>query len=70
MKALEQALARFPASTPERWDRIAEAVPGKTRPECVARFKQIVAALKAKKDPPQFDLSQVTASWMTTLTLS
>eukprot|EP00967_Tisochrysis_lutea_P132727 scaffold232114_cov27-Tisochrysis_lutea.AAC.2 len=48
-KALEQALARFPASVEDRWDRIEAAVPGKTRAECVARYKQIVAALKAKK---------------------
>jgi len=48
-RALEQALARFPASVEDRWDRIEEAVPGKTRAECVSRYKQIVAALKAKK---------------------
>ena len=49
-QALEQALAKFPASIgPERWDRISECVVGKTKGECVARFKQIVAALKAKK---------------------
>ena len=47
--ALEQALKQFPASDGERWEKIANAVPGKTKGECVARFKQIVAALKAKK---------------------
>ena len=40
----------FPASLgPDRWDKIAVAVPGKLRAECIARYKQIVAALKAKK---------------------
>lgn len=48
-RALEQALAKFPASVEGRWDRIEEQVAGKTRAECVARYKQIVAALKAKK---------------------
>ena len=49
-KALETALHKFPASVgTERWDRIAEAVPGKTRGECVKRYKEIVAAVKAKK---------------------
>ena len=33
----------------ERWDRIAEQVVGKTKGECVKRYKEIVAALKAKK---------------------
>ena len=48
--ALEQALQKFPASTGStRWDRIAEHVTGKSRAECVARYKGIVAALKAKK---------------------
>ena len=43
-------MKKFPASEGvSRWDRIAEATPGKTRAECVARYKQIVAALKAKK---------------------
>ena len=37
------------ASAADRWDRIAEEVPGKTRAECTRRYKQIVAALKAKK---------------------
>jgi hypothetical protein len=49
-KALEAALARFPASLGnDRWEQIAGAVEGKTRKECVARFKSIVAAMKAQK---------------------
>ena len=40
----------MPASVgAERWDRIADEVPGKTKGECVKRYKEIVAALKAKK---------------------
>ena len=49
-KALETSLKTFPATLgPERWDKIAEVVPGKLRAECIARYKQVVAALKAKK---------------------
>ena len=49
-KALEMSLKTFPATLgPERWDKIAEVVPGKLRAECIARYKQVVAALKAKK---------------------
>ena len=47
--ALETALKHVPASVgPDRWDRIAEQVPGKTRAECVRRYKEIVSALKAR----------------------
>ncbi|KAL8451717.1 hypothetical protein Emed_001879 [Eimeria media] len=39
--ALESALAKYPSSMPpsERWTAIANEVPGKTRKECVERFK-------------------------------
>ena len=47
---LEAAIKRFPAAIgQERWDRIAECVAGKTKAECVRRFKEIAAAIKAKK---------------------
>ena len=47
---MELALQKIPASVgPDRWDRIALEVPGKTKGECVKRYKEIVAALKAKK---------------------
>jgi len=49
-KALEQALARYPSSIGvERWDKIATDVPGKTKKECVARFKYLAEMLKAQK---------------------
>ena len=49
-RSLETALKKFPASVgAERWDRIAEQVVGKTKGECVKRYKEIVAALKKAK---------------------
>ncbi|EPT30129.1 DnaJ domain-containing protein [Toxoplasma gondii ME49] len=49
--ALEKALAKHPATMPanERWTAIAAEVPGKTKKECVERFRQIRAAILAKK---------------------
>jgi len=46
---LEQSLKKIPASTPERWDRIAEAVPTRTKRECMKRYKDLVEMIKAKK---------------------
>merc|ERR1719495_236581 len=34
-KLLEQALKTFPSSTPERWDRIAESIPGRGKKDCM-----------------------------------
>lgn len=45
-----QALKRVGKEVPERWDRIAEAVPGKSRPACMKRYKEIQAAFRAKKE--------------------
>ena len=48
--ALEQALKAvrtLPAT--ERWDKVEEMVPGKTKKECVERFKWIRAQLVAQK---------------------
>jgi len=48
---LQDALAQFPASIEknERWTSIAAAVPGKSKKQCVQRFKAIREALKSKK---------------------
>lgn len=38
-RLLEQALKTFPSSTPDRWDRIAECVPNRTKKDCMRRYK-------------------------------
>merc|ERR1712126_20994 len=38
-RSLEQALVAFPKGTSERWDRIASKVEGKTKEQCMARFR-------------------------------
>lgn len=46
---LEQALKTYPASTAERWDRIAECIPSRSKKECMKRYKELVEIIKAKK---------------------
>uniref|UniRef100_A0A8C6WLW4 DnaJ homolog subfamily C member 2 n=1 Tax=Neogobius melanostomus TaxID=47308 RepID=A0A8C6WLW4_9GOBI len=48
-KLLEQALKSYPVSTPERWEKIATAVPGRTKKDCMKRYKELVEMVKAKK---------------------
>lgn len=33
----------------DRWDRVAGAVPGKTKAQCFRRFKELREVFKAKK---------------------
>lgn len=49
--AFEKALRDFPASLDkaERWKKIAEAVPGKSKADCIARFKEIRERVMAAK---------------------
>jgi DnaJ family protein C protein 2 len=48
---LQKGLSTFPSSMEknERWSSIANGVAGKSKKECVMRFKEIRNALKAKK---------------------
>ncbi|KAI0219481.1 DnaJ-like subfamily C member 2 [Lamellibrachia satsuma] len=48
-KHLEQALKTFPASTPERWDRISATIPTRSRRDCMRRYKELVELIRAKK---------------------
>ncbi|CAF0725605.1 unnamed protein product [Rotaria sordida] len=48
---LECALKTVPKDTPgiDRWEQIARCIPGKTREQCLARYRYIVQLVKAKK---------------------
>jgi len=48
-KLLEKALGAYSSSLTDRWDKIAAAIPGKTKKECVERYKFLVAQIKEKK---------------------
>jgi len=49
-KLLEKGIRSCPSSLgKERWDRIAEFVPGKSKRDCILRYKHIVQMLKNKK---------------------
>lgn len=50
---LEQAMKTFPVSTPERWDRIAECIPNRTKKDCLRRVKELVDRVNAKRDAKQ-----------------
>ncbi len=48
-KILEQALKTFPASIENRWEKIAECLPTRSKKDCMVRYKELVAAIQAKK---------------------
>ena len=49
-KLLEQAMRTFPASLgKERWDKIADAMPNRSKKECILRLKEVMAQVQAKK---------------------
>lgn len=50
---LEQAIKTFPVSTPDRWDRIAECIPNRTKKECLRRVKELVDLVNAKNKAQQ-----------------
>ncbi|XP_003222117.1 dnaJ homolog subfamily C member 1 isoform X1 [Anolis carolinensis] len=48
-KLLEVALQQYPKGTAERWDKIAKFVPGKSKEECMSRYKLLVELVQKKK---------------------
>ncbi|XP_035401114.1 dnaJ homolog subfamily C member 1 [Cygnus atratus] len=48
-KLLEMALQQYPKGTTDRWDKIAKCVPGKSKEECIARYKLLVELVQKKK---------------------
>lgn len=46
---LENMMRKFPLSTADRWDRIAECIPNRTKKECLKRVKELVDLVNARK---------------------
>jgi DnaJ family protein C protein 2 len=47
--ALESALKAVPADDANRWDRVADLVPGKNKKDCLQRVKEIAQMLKSRQ---------------------
>lgn len=58
-KLLETAIVKYPKSSAgDRWQKIAHTVPGKTKEECLARYKYLVEKVKALKAAKQAEASE------------
>ncbi|KAK6040649.1 Myb-like DNA-binding domain protein [Cooperia oncophora] len=52
-KQLEAALQQYPKGCEDRWDKIASAVPTKSKEQCQQRLKELVELVKRKKASAQ-----------------
>lgn len=48
-KLLEQALRTYPASESDRWDKVAQCLPARSKKDCMKRYKEIVEMVRSKK---------------------
>ncbi|XP_075068042.1 dnaJ homolog subfamily C member 1 [Mixophyes fleayi] len=48
-KLLELALQQYPKGTAERWDKIAKCVPGKSKEDCICRYKMLVELVQKRR---------------------
>ncbi|KAK3603174.1 hypothetical protein CHS0354_043007 [Potamilus streckersoni] len=46
---LEWALKMYPKGSDQRWEKIAEHIPGKSKEDCTARYKYLAELVKKKK---------------------
>ncbi|GLJ49619.1 hypothetical protein SUGI_1052670 [Cryptomeria japonica] len=49
-RALIQALKTFPKDTPQRWERVATAVPGKSKVQCMKKFSELKDNFRNRKN--------------------
>jgi len=47
---LEQALKTYPANLgTERWEKIADCLPNRSKKDCMRRYKELAELIRAKK---------------------
>lgn len=60
---LELAIVKYPKTTAgDRWAKIANSIPGKTKEECLARYKHLVEIVKAQKERTKTDEPSTTSN--------
>jgi DnaJ family protein C protein 2 len=52
-KILEQALKTYPATLADRWEKISECLPARSKKDCMVRYKELVEMIQAKKRAQQ-----------------
>ncbi|KXJ81926.1 hypothetical protein RP20_CCG017031 [Aedes albopictus] len=61
--ALETAIQKYPKSgSSDRWQKIAGCVPGKTKEECMTRYKYLVELVKKQKEEKEREASAAAAA--------
>lgn len=56
--ALETAIQKYPKSgSADRWQKIANSVPGKTKEECMTRYKYLVELVKKQKQEKEQEVA-------------
>ncbi|XP_069110655.1 dnaJ homolog subfamily C member 1-like isoform X1 [Argopecten irradians] len=50
---LEWNLRQYPKGTDQRWEKIAQQIPGKTKEDCIIRYKYLADLVKKKKELSQ-----------------
>ncbi|ESO87959.1 hypothetical protein LOTGIDRAFT_126898, partial [Lottia gigantea] len=45
----EWALRQYPKGIEQRWEKIAKHLPGKSKEDCIIRFKHLAELVKKKK---------------------
>lgn len=61
--ALESAIQKYPKSaSSDRWQKIANSVPGKTKEECMTRYKYLVELVKKQKEEKEREAAAAAAA--------
>ena len=49
-RLLEQALKTYPASVEDRWERISESIPNRSKKDCMKRYKVNLSQLQSTSE--------------------